>query len=159
MAASRGISLPLTMSITNQRFFASAHRALRHELLAQGRPGSFAIGSAHRQRPMPVTPSGSRTETLKRRFTMNHKALVTLTPNNALCDPKGCGPCQPSFIVLGPAHTRGRGLLSGWTAPLSGHEWLSILQRVYTAPEWRATEWHEWIANLPAPQTTDRILH
>jgi hypothetical protein len=98
MAASRGISLPLTMSITNQRFFASAHRALRQELLDQGRPGSFDKEGAHRQRPMPVTPSGSRTGTLKRRFTMNHKALVTFTSNNALCDPKGCGPCQPSFL-------------------------------------------------------------
>ena len=38
-------------------------------------------------------------------------------------------------------------------------QWLSILQRVYVAAEWRGTDWPEWMATPAINQGTDRVLH
>lgn len=38
-------------------------------------------------------------------------------------------------------------------------QWLSILQRAYTAAEWRGTDWPEWMTTPAATQAANRMLH
>jgi hypothetical protein len=38
-------------------------------------------------------------------------------------------------------------------------QWLSILQRVYAAAEWRGADWPDWMAAPSEKKAADRLLH